>query len=319
MFISNEQKRTLSTVLFITGLLSWFYYGIAVIFAFFFYFLGSWNFGLLFLGFILPYCLFLVGYGTQFTTIFLKKNKKRFVLSIVSYSGLILLFITLIIFYIITAPELGLYKVSENIGIVPISFMHLLFLLNIVFNFSLVIFLTHVKVKDEEKMENVNEKSIIKTKLGKTYLTVAIVAFAFIALYLAPFYFEMLYLFNDKFRDYQIKGHPIKGVGEIFSSFVLLFFVVLVIGISLQIVSMVDVNKRKLGLTGIVCELIGTIAILCYFLYYFTAGINMKDSFEIIFIVFSVLTILASIANTTMFFVSRKLNKQTEVNLIIQE
>ena len=317
MFISSEQKRTLSTVLFITGILSLFYYESLIFF-------GS---GLLYAEtilvlpwFLLPYSLLIFGYGAQLTLMFLKKTRKRFILSIIAYSGLIILFVDLILTYGITTSELGIYKTGENIGIVPISFMHLLFLLNIVFNFSLAIFLTHVKVKDEEKMENESEESIIETKLGKTYLVVAIVAFAFVAFYSGHVYVRMNDLFYWKFDDYLIKG-PVKGVGDIFSSFLLSFLVVLVIGIFLQSISMVDVNKRKLGLTGIVCELIGTIAILCYFLYYFTAEIkiNMKDSFEIIFIVFSVLTILASIANTAMFFVSRKLNKQTEVNLIIQE
>ena len=318
MLISNEQKRILSTVLFITGLLSWFYYGNVFILSFLSICDG---FIVAFLGFFLPYSLLIFGYGAQLTLMFLKRTKKRFILSIIAYSGLILLFIELIVVYKITASELGFFKISENIGIIPISFMHLLFLLNIVFNFSLTIFLTHVKVKDEEKMENVNEKSIIKTKLGKTYLTVAIVTFALVAFYSGHVYAIMSDLFYRKFNDYQLKGHPIKGVGNIFSSFLLLFLVTLVIGIFLQSVSMVDVNKRKLGFTGIICEFVGTIAILCYFLYYFTAGTknNMKDSFEIIFIVFSVLTIFASIANITMFFVSRKLNKQTEVNLINQE
>ena len=318
MLISSDQKRTLSTVLFITGLLNFFYYGNVLGCSFFSLFDG---FVVALLGFLLPYSLSIFGYGAQLTLMFLKKTRKRFILSIIAYSGLILLFIELIVVYKITASELGFFKISENIGIIPISFMHLLFLLNIVFNFSLAIFLTHVKVKDEEKMENESEESIIKTKLGKTYLVVAIVTFAFVAFYFGCAYERMKDIFYWKFNDYQLKGHPVKGVGDIFSSFLLSFLVVLVIGIFLQSVSMVDVSKRKLGLTGIVCELVGTVAILCYFLYYLTAGIkiNMKDGFEIIFIVFSVLTILASIANTTMFFVSRKLNKQTEVNLINQE
>ena len=317
MLISSDQKRTLSTVLFITGLLNFFYYGNVLGCSFFSLFVG---FVVAFLGFLLPYSLLIFGYGAQFTLMFLKKTRKRFILSIIAYSGLIILCVDLILTYGITTSELGIYKTSENIGIVPISFMHLLFLLNIVFNFSLAIFLTHVKVKDEEKMENESEESIIETKLGKTYLVVAIVAFAFVAFYSGHVYVRMNDLFYWKFDDYLIKG-PVKGVGDIFSSFLLLFLLTLVIGIFFQSVSMVDVNKRKLGLTGIVCELIGTIAILCYFLYYFTAGIkiNMKDSFEIIFIVLSVLTILASIANTTMFFVSRKLNKGTETNLINEQ
>lgn len=313
MSISNKQNKTLLSILFITAILSWFYYSIII----FPWNSISWDFlssidffdnyiFLELLDFVVPFLLLIIGYGIQLTLIFLKRNKRRFIFSIISYVATILLFAELIFIYSVDR-EVGIFDVPEHIGIVPWSFLHLLFLLIIVFNFSLKIFLTHIKVREESQTQNPEDKKIIKTKLGIAYLSVSTIAFVFITFYLTSAFQIALHFFYDRFSN-----HKIKDLDNILSSFVLMFQEMLMIGIILQIVSMIDSSRNRLGLTGIILQIIGIASSFAYIPY----ALSTKYKREVISLIFYPLTIVVFISSVVVFFIFRKQNKQSEMETL---
>lgn len=313
MSISNKQNKTLLSILFITAILSWFYYSILV----FPWNSISWDFFstvdffdnyifLELLYFVVPFLLLIIGYGIQLTLIFLKRNKRRFIFSIISYVATILLFAELIFIYSVD-NEVGIFDAPEHIGIVPWSFLHLLFLLIIVFNFSLKIFLTHIKIREEQKEESLDDKKIIKAKTGIAYLTVSTIAFVFITFYLTSAFQIALHFFYDRFNN-----HKIKDLHKILSSFVLMFQEILMIGVILQIVSMIDSIRNRLGLTGIILQIIAFVSSLAYIPY----ALSTEYKREVISLIFYPLTIVVFISSVVVFFIFRKQNKQSEMETL---
>jgi len=257
-----------------------------------------------------------MGYGVQFILIFLKPNKRRFIFSIVSYSLVAVLFAELIFVYDITA-EIGIFCFSETIGIVPWSFTHLLFLLTIIVNFCLAVFLTHIKVRGEQKEENLEGKKIIKTKIGIAYLVVATVSFTLIVFYITSVSQIMAVFLRDKLEGYESKIFMYaKNVDEILLSAILAFQVMLMIGVALQIVSMIDNKKSKQGLTGIILQAISIISSLLYLPYCFKSEFKEIKAEEISYIILYSLTIVVFISCMVMFFIFRKQNKLAETRNI---
>ena len=325
MSISVNQKRSLNVILFITGVVSLFYYSNLV----FLYNIISWmiysgsyniaNNWFWYTATSLPYPLLIMGYGVQFILIFLKPNKRRFIFSIVSYSLVAVLFAELIFVYDITA-EIGIFCFSETIGIVPWSFTHLLFLLTIIVNFGLAVFLTHIKVRGEQKEENLEGKKIIKTKIGIAYLVVATVSFTLIVFYITSVSQIMAVFLREKLEGYKLKNFIYaKNIDEILLSAVLAFQVMLMIGVALQIVSMIDNKKSKQGLTGIILQAISIISSLLYFPYCFKSEFKEIKAEEISYIILYSLTIAVFISCMVMFFVFRKQNKLAETRNIRAE
>ena len=311
MSISVDQKRNLNVILFITGIVSLFYYSNVIFvtsdiswagFIDLFYGFKDGNWGII-IAQTTPYILLVMGYGTQLILIFLKPSKTRFIFSIVSYSLNVILFIELIYYYIATA-EIGIFDVPETIGIVPWSFLHLLFLLIAVFNFSLKIFLTHIKVREESQTQNPEDKKIIKTKLGIAYLSVSTIAFVFITFYLTSASQIALRFFYDSFNN-----HSIKNLYKILFSFVLMFQEMLMIGVVLQIVSLIDSSRNRLGLTGIILQIIGIVSSFAYIPY----SLSTKHKGEVIYLIFYPLTILVFISSVALFFVFRWKNKPIQI------
>lgn len=324
MSISVDQKRSLNVILFITGVVSLFYYSNVIFLANRISWMGyedlyvyanSDNWFWITIS-ILPYLLLIIGYGVQFILIFLKPNKKRFIFSIVSYSLIAILFVVLISVYVVTA-EIGIFCLSEAIGIVPWSFTHLLFLLTIMINLGLAIFLTHIKVRGEQREESLDGKKIIKTKIGITYLVIATVSFILIAFYITSVYQIMGVFLREKLRGYEFKNFIYaKNIDEILLSAVLAFQVMLMIGVTLQIVSIIDNEKRKQGLTGIILQAISVISSLLYFPYCFKSEFKEIKAEEISYIILYSLTIAVFISCMVMFFVFRKQNKLAETRNI---
>ena len=310
MSISNKQNKTLLSILFITAILSLFYYSIIIFptnsvswnsFSSVGYF-GSSFFHGLFVA-VVPFLLLIIGYGIQLTLIFLKQNKRRLIFSIISYGATILLFAELIFIYSVD-KEVGIFDIPEHIGIVPWSFLHLLFLLIIVFNFSLKIFLTHIKISEENKNDHPENKKIIKAKFGIAYLTVSTIAFVFITFYLTSACQIALRFFYDSFNN-----HSIKNLYKILFSFVLMFQEILMIGVVLQIVSLIDSSRGRLGLTGIILQIIGIVSSFAFIPY----SLSTKHKGEVIYLIFYSLTIVVFISSVVAFFVFRKQNKQSEM------
>ena len=322
MSISVNQKRSLNVILFITGIVSLFYYSNLV----FLYNIISWmiyrgsytttNNWFWYTATSLPYPLLIMGYGVQFILIFLKPNKRRFIFSIVSYSLVAILFAELIFVYDITA-EIGIFCFSETIGIVPWSFTHLLFLLTIMVNFGLAVFLTHIKVREEQKEESLDGKKIIKTKTGIAYLVIATVSFTLIVFYITSVSQIMGVFLREKLRGYEFKNFIYaKNIDEILLSAVLAFQVMLMIGVTLQIVSMIDNKKSKQGLTGIILQATSVISSLLYFPYCFKSEFKEIKAEEISYIILYSLTIAVFISCMVMFFIFRKQNKLAETRNI---
>ena len=104
MSISVNQKRNLNVIIFITGIVSLFYYSNVIFLTNLISWMGyetlyvyanndNWFWLAMF---SLPYPLLIMGYGVQFILIFLKPSKKRFIFSIVSYSLIAIIFVVLI-------------------------------------------------------------------------------------------------------------------------------------------------------------------------------------------------------------------------------
>lgn len=327
MSISVNQKRSLNVILFITGMISLFYYSNVIFLAnriswmgykTLYVYASSDNWFWITIS-ILPYLLLIIGYGVQFILIFLKPNKRRFIFSIVSYSLIAILFVVLISVYVVTA-EIGIFCLSEAIGIVPWSFTHLLFLLTIMINLGLAIFLTHIKVREEQKEESLDNKKIIKTKIGIAYLVIAIISFTLIVFYMTSVFQIMGVFLREKLGGYKFKNFIYaKNIDEILLSAVLAFQVMLMIGVTLQIVSMIDNKKSKQGLTGIILQAISIISSLLYFPYCFKSEFKEIKAEEISYIILYSLTIAVFISCMVMFFVFRKQNKLAETRNIRAE
>jgi len=184
-------------------------------------------------------------------------------------------------------------------------------------NFGLAVFLTHIKIRGEQKEESLDDKKIIKTKTGIAYLVIATVSFTLIVFYITSVSQIMAVFLRDKLEGYKFKNFIYaKNIDEILLSAVLAFQVMLMIGVTLQIVSMIDNRKSKQGLTGIILQATSVMSSLLYFPYCFKNEFKEIKAEEISYIILYSLTIAVFISCMVMFFVFRKQNKLTETKNI---
>ena len=84
------------------------------------------------------------------------------------------------------------------------------------------------------------------------------------------------------------------------------------IGVILQIVSMIDSSRNKLGLTGIILQIIAFVSSLAYIPY----ALSTKCKREVISLIFYPLTIVVFISSVVVFFIFRKQNKQSQMETL---
>lgn len=313
--ISLNQKKVLLGILFVTCILCLSFYAHIVFFATFInwytltvdkemfnnHTLSRIN------AFVLPTIFYFLSYVIQLVLIFLKPSKTKFVFSIISYVSTIILFVYLISYSVVMAQFLPYDTMNEFIGIALWSFSYILFLLLIVFNFSLMIFITHVKVQDEVK--NNTSETIIKTKFGKVYLTIFILFAA-----LTLLYFGSTNVYRHIFEDFSKGSGLDEGEIDVIYHFVfnfkIVFDVVLITGIAFQIVSIIDAHKKKLGLISYILEIVGFTPSIIYTSLNLFMMFRIGTSKEVIIVslVFYSLTLILFIVNIVFCLVMR--NKQ---------
>jgi len=204
---------------------------------------------------------------------------------------------------------------NEFIGIALWSFSYILFLLLIVFNFSLMIFITHVKVQDEVK-SNTSE-TIIKTKLGKVYLVMFIIFAVLTVLYFGSTNVYR-HIFEDFFKGSGLDQGEIDVIYHFVFNFKIVFDVVLITGIAFQIVSIIDAHKKKLGLMGYILEIVGFTPSIIYtsLNLFMMFRVNLSKEAIIVSLVFYSFTLILFIVNIVFCFVIRNKQKALETKEI---
>ena len=84
------------------------------------------------------------------------------------------------------------------------------------------------------------------------------------------------------------------------------------IGVVLQIVSLIDSSRGRFGLTGIILQIIGIVSSFAYIPY----SLSTKHKGEVIYLIFYSLTIIVFISSVVMFFIFRKQNKQSKTEFL---
>ena len=325
MSISKGTKTKLNAVLLVTCAISSFYYAFYLNFFYAGYSSGKFNYlynlfvyldytGFI-LGIFLPSLVFVFGYGVQMALVFLKPNKRRFIFSIVSYSLIVCAFIGFVLTLLLRRGEdLDLLDLIQFFGIVPLSFIHLLFLLVIVFNFVLAIFLTHVKVKEEEKEIAPKYKDILKDKYQMASFIIAL-SLGFLALiyFLNAPYQRTIYLFDAWFDKMfpKITEQNLFMHVSFLAGFMELLRFMFAISIILTIVAVIDPQRKKFKLSSVIIQLV----YLIFLITFHTLAVTTQKDFEVnnltkaidaIGIVTIVLISSLVITNFVLYFLEKK-------------
>ena len=318
--ISLSQKKALLGILFVTCILCLSFYAQIIFLTSYFNWYSLTTDKILAGGqilfrinaFVLPTVFYFLSYGVQLVLIFLKPSKTKFVFSIISYVNTIILFGYLIFYSVIVTPYVTTVRTIE---ITLWSFVYILFLLLIVFNFSLMIFITHVKVQDEVK--STTKETIIKTKLGKTYLVIFIIFAVLTVLYFGSI--DMYKGTIEKiFRGRTISEDKIKRIYKTRVGFIIIFNITLMIGESFQIVSIIDANKKKLGFIGYILEIVGFVPPFIFMLLnlFMMPRIEFLKQTNIVTFIFYFLTLVLFIVNIVFCFIIRNKQKVLETKEI---
>ncbi len=291
MSISKETKTKLNAVLLVTCAISSFYYAFYLNLFYAEYSSGKFNYlynlfvYIDYTGFILgvffPLLVFVFGYGVQTALVLLKPNKRRFIFSIISYSLIVCAFIGFVLTLLLWRGEdLDLLDLIQFFGIVPLSFIHLLFLLVIVSNFVLAIFITHVKVKEEEKEIAPKYKDILKDKYQMASFIIAL-SLGFLALiyFLNAPYNRTMNLFNGWFEKMFPKGKKQNGFLHVsfLAGFMELLRFMFTISIILTIVAVIDPQKKKFKFPSVIIQLI----YLIFLITFHTLAVTTQKDFEV--------------------------------------
>ena len=326
MSISKETKSTLNGILIVTGIFSFIYYAfyVSVCYAllgggigmnYLLSFSNLYEFSFLTLGIVMPVILLIFGYGVQLTLVFLKPNKRRFIFSVISYSLIICTFIGIVLIFLLDdSPDWSTIDLIEFLGIETFSFAHLLFFLVIVVNFILAIFLTHIKVQEEEKELSPKYKNLLENKYTMaSFIVVLSLSFLILVYFLNAPYTKILDLFENLF--YKVFPKFVDEEKPSAISFIAGFFILsrlmFIVGIIFQIISIIDKNKQKLGLTGIIFQLIYlSILVIIY-----TLAVTQKseDKIDKLFKIINIMGIIAfvlvsltAVTNAVLYFLERK-------------
>lgn len=321
MIITKNNEKILSTILFSTGALCLLFY-LPVILYFThidyfpdYFFLFSWygeEFDLLTFSIsVLPAFLVFFGYGVQLTLVYLNPNKRRFIFSIISYSFNILLFIDLVAINIVFPDAVEFFAI---LGISGWSFIYILFFLIILFNIVLHIFLTHVKVKKDEKEKVIRYKDLLNSKLKKAHFIIFVILAFVLFLHIQALhemlalekFFEKAFPCSETFKDKATK------IGHFYHSFIVAFDILLIVGLALQVSSIVDPKKQKEGFIGIILEIIYFgFSVIHYPAVLLIAGVRIYGLGRFITIwVFTVLVSLLFITNFVLHFLKKKKDKE---------
>ena len=325
MSISKGMKTKLNTVLLVTCAISSFYYAFYLNFFYTAYSSGKFNYlynlfvyldytGFI-LGIFLPSLVFVFGYGVQTTLVFLKPNKRRFIFSIISYSLIVCAFIGFVLTLSLWRGEdLDLLGLIQVFGIVPLSIIHLSFLLVIVSNFVLAIFLTHVKVKEEEKEAAPKYKDLLKDKCQMASFIIALsLGFLVLIYFLNAPYQRTIYLFDawfDKMFSKITEQNLFMHVSFLAGFMELLRFM-FTISIILTIVAVIDPQKKKFKFPSVIMQLV----YLVFLITFHTLAVTTQKDFEVnnltkaidaIGIVAIVLIASLVITNFVLYFLERK-------------
>lgn len=330
MSISKGTKTKLNAALLVTCAISSFYYAFYLNFFYTAYSSGvtdNYLYNLFvyldytgfILGIFLPSLVFVFGYGVQTALVFLKPNKRRFIFSIISYSLIVCMFIGFVLTLLLWRGEdLDLLDLIQFFGIVPLSFIHLLFLLVIVSNFVLAIFLTHVKVKEEEKEIAPKYKDLLKDKYQMASFIIAL-SLGFLALiyFLNAPYNRTMNLFNGWFEKMFPKGKKQNGFLHIsfLAGFMELLRFMFAISIILTIVAVIDPQKKKFKLPSVIMQLVYLVFLITFHTLAVTTQkdlgtSNLTKAIDTIGIVSIVLLSSLVITNLVLYFISNK-NKTT--------
>ena len=300
MTITKNKEKTLSAILFSTGIICLLFYLPVILhvtvvdysFEFVEYIFD--DIGLMpFLITILPAFLVFFGYGVQLTLVYLNPNKRRFIFSIISYSFNILLFINLIAINIVFPDAVEFFAI---LGVSGWSFIYILFFLIIAFNIALHIFLTHVKVKEDGQ--------------EKVFVVLAFVLFLHIQalhemLALEEF-FKKAFPGSETFKDKATK------IGHFYHSFIVALDILLIVGLALQASSIVDPKKQREGFIGIILEIIYFgFSVIHYPAVLLIAGVRIYGLGRFITIwIFTAFVSLLFITNFVLYFLGKNKDKE---------
>lgn len=318
MIITKNKEKTLSAILFSTGIICLLFYLPVILHVtvvdYSFEFVEDIfdDIGLMpFLITILPAFLVFFGYGVQLTLVYLNPNKRRFIFSIISYSFNILLFIDLIAINIVFPDAVEFFAI---LGISGWSFIYILFFLIILFNIVLHIFLTHVKVKEGEKEKVIRYKDLLNSKFKKAHFIIFVVLAFVLFLHVQALhemlaleeFFKKVFPGSETFRDKATK------IGHFYHSFVVAFDILLIVSLALQASSIVDPKKQKEGFIGIILEIIYFgFSVIHYPAVLLIAGVRIYGLGRFITIwVFTVLASLLFITNFVLYFLGKKKDKE---------
>lgn len=323
--ITDKQRRTLSMILFLTGIVCLLFYLPVILhvtvvdytFEFVEYIFD--DIGLTpFLTIILPAFLVFFGYGVQLTLVYLNPNKRRFIFSIISYSFNILLFIDFIVINIVFPDAVEFFAI---LGVSGWSFIYILFFLIIAFNIALHIFLTHVKVKEDEKEKVIRYKDLLNSKLKKAHFIIFVILAAVLFLHVQALH-EILTLeefFKKAFPGSEtFKDKPTK-IRYFYHSFIVALDILLIVGLALQASSIVDPKKQKEGFIGIILEIIYFgFSVIHYPAVLLIAGVRIYGLGRFITIwIFTALVSLLFITNFVLYFLRKKKDKEETMKEII--
>lgn len=332
MSISRETKNTLNGILIVTGIFSFIYYAFYVSVCY--VLLGGgigtnyllsfsriYEFSFLTLGIVIPVILLIFGYGVQLTLVFLKPNKRRFIFSIISYSLIICMFIGIVLIFLLDdSPDWSTIDLIEFLGIETLSFVHLLFFLVIVVNFALAIFLTHNKVREEKKELSPKYKNLLENKhTMASFIIVLSLSFLVLVYFLNAPYSKILDLFEELFSKVfpNLMDKEKLSVISFIAGFFILSRLMFIVGIIFQIISIIDKNRQKLELTGVIFQLI----YLGIFVIIYISAVTQKSEDEadkflkaisIIGLTVFILVSLTAIANTVLYFLGRKFKDKVD-------
>ena len=323
--ITDKQRRTLSMILFSTGIVCLLFYLPVILhvtvvdytFEFVEYIFD--DIGLTpFLTIILPAFLVFFGYGVQLTLVHLNPNKRRFIFSIISYSFNILLFIDFIVINIVFPDAVEFFAI---LGVSGWSFIYILFFLIIAFNIVLHIFLTHVKVKEDEKEKVIRYKDLLNSKLKKAHFIIFVVLAAVLFLHVQALheiltleeFFKKVFPGSETFKDKPTK------IRHFYHSFIVALDILLMVGLALQASSIVDPKKQKEGFIGIILEIIYFgFSVIHYPAVLLIAGVRIYGLGRFITIwIFTALVSLLFITNFVLYFLRKKKDKEETMKEII--
>lgn len=328
MIITKNNEKILSTILFSTGTLCLLFY-LPVILYFThidyfpdYFFLFSWygeKFDLLTFSIsVLPTFLVFFGYGVQLTLVHLNPNKRRFIFSIISYSFNILLFIDLVAINIVFPDAVEFFAI---LGVSGWSFIYILFFLIIAFNIVLHIFLTHVKVKEDEKEKVIRYKDLLNSKLKKAHFIIFVVLAAVLFLHVQALheiltleeFFKKVFPGSETFKDKPTK------IRHFYHSFIVALDILLMVGLALQASSIVDPKKQKEGFIGIILEIIYFgFSVIHYPAVLLIAGVRIYGLGRFITIwIFTALVSFLFITNFVLYFLKKKKDKEETMKEII--